>query len=132
MALHVMDEAQLCLGCPKPKCQEGCPIKTDIPSVIKLLKAGNLAAAGWKLFENNPLPLLQGAGRDPRNRTDLPGERKEGGRDLDAGRRRSQTGRSRRAGLLTPGRRKVSQSGLVFDILKAKGNDRLRCKPGGA
>ena len=40
MALHVMDEARRCLGCPKPRCQEGCPIKTDIPTVIKLLKAG--------------------------------------------------------------------------------------------
>ena len=58
MALHVMDEAQLCLGCPKPRCQEGCPIKTDIPNVIKLLKAGDLDAAGRKLFENNPLTTV--------------------------------------------------------------------------
>ena len=58
MALHVMDEAKLCLGCPKPKCQVGCPIKTDIPNVIKLLKAGDLDAAGWKLFENNPLTTV--------------------------------------------------------------------------
>ena len=58
MALHVMDEAKMCLGCPKPRCQQGCPIKTDIPNVIKLLKAGNLDAAGWKLFENNPLTTV--------------------------------------------------------------------------
>ena len=58
MALHVMDEAKLCLGCPKPRCQEGCPIKTDIPNVIKLLKAGKLDEAGWKLFENNPLTTV--------------------------------------------------------------------------
>lgn len=58
MALHVMDEAKLCLGCPKPRCQEGCPIKTDIPTVIKLMKAGDLDAAGWKLFENNPLTTV--------------------------------------------------------------------------
>ena len=58
MALHVMDEANMCLGCPKPRCQEGCPIKTDIPNVIKLLKAGDLDAAGWKLFENNPLTTV--------------------------------------------------------------------------
>ena len=58
MALNVMDEAKLCLGCPRPKCQEGCPIKTDIPNVIKLLKGGNLDAAGWKLFENNPLTTV--------------------------------------------------------------------------
>lgn len=58
MALHVMDEANRCLGCPKPRCQEGCPIHTDIPTVIKLLKAGDLDAAGWKLFENNPLTTV--------------------------------------------------------------------------
>ena len=58
MALYVMDEAKQCLGCPKPRCQQGCPIKTDIPNVIKLLKAGDLDAAGWKLFENNPLTTV--------------------------------------------------------------------------
>lgn len=58
MALHVMDEAKLCLGCPKPRCREGCPIKTDIPTVIRLMKAGDLDAAGWKLFENNPLTTV--------------------------------------------------------------------------
>lgn len=58
MALHVMDEAKLCLGCARPRCQEGCPIKTDIPTVIRLLKDGNLDAAGWKLFENNPLTTV--------------------------------------------------------------------------
>lgn len=58
MALHVMDEAKMCLGCPKPRCQLGCPIGTDIPNVIKLLKAGDLDAAGRKLFENNPLTTV--------------------------------------------------------------------------
>lgn len=58
MALYVMDEASLCLGCPKPRCREACPIKTDIPGVIKLLKAGDLDGAGWKLFENNPLTTV--------------------------------------------------------------------------
>ena len=55
MALHVMDEANKCLGCPKPRCQQGCPIHTDIPNVIKLLKAGKIDDAGKKLFWNNPL-----------------------------------------------------------------------------
>ncbi|MBR1871171.1 MAG: NAD(P)-dependent oxidoreductase [Kiritimatiellae bacterium] len=58
MALHVLDEAKMCLGCPKPRCQQGCPIGTDIPSVIKLLKAGKLDEAGQKLFENNPLTTV--------------------------------------------------------------------------
>ncbi len=58
MALHVMEEANKCLGCPKPRCQQGCPIRTDIPNVIKLLKAGKIDEAGKKLFENNPLTTV--------------------------------------------------------------------------
>lgn len=58
MALHVMDEANMCLGCPKPRCKEGCPIKTDIPAVIKLLKEGRLDEAGRMLFMNNPLTTV--------------------------------------------------------------------------
>ena len=58
MALHVMDEAKMCLGCREPRCRRGCPISTDIPNVIKLLKAGDLDAAGWMLFENNPLTTV--------------------------------------------------------------------------
>ena len=55
MALHVMDEANLCLGCKNPRCQQGCPIHTNIPEVIRLLKANKLNEAGRMLFENNPL-----------------------------------------------------------------------------
>lgn len=58
MALHVMDEANLCLGCKKPRCQEGCPIHTNIPEVIRLLKANKLNEAGRMLFENNPLTTV--------------------------------------------------------------------------
>ena len=32
MALHVLDEANRCLGCKKPMCQQGCPIHTNIRS----------------------------------------------------------------------------------------------------
>ena len=31
MALHVMDEANHCLGCKVPRCQQGCPIHTNTP-----------------------------------------------------------------------------------------------------
>ena len=48
MALHVMDEANQCLGCKKPRCQQGCPIQTNIPEVIHLLKANKLDEAGRK------------------------------------------------------------------------------------
>ena len=58
MALHVMEEANRCLGCKKPRCREGCPIHTNIPEVIRLLKDGRLNDAGWMLFENNPLTTV--------------------------------------------------------------------------
>ena len=58
MALHVLDEANKCLGCKKPLCQEGCPIKTNIPEAIRLLKSGKLDDAGKMLFENNPLTTV--------------------------------------------------------------------------
>ena len=58
MALHVMDEANHCLGCKKPRCQQGCPIHTNIPEVIRLLKANPLDDAGRMLFENNPLTTV--------------------------------------------------------------------------
>ena len=58
MALHVMEEANRCLGCKKPRCQEGCPIHTNIPEVIRLLKDGKLNDAGKMLFENNPLTTV--------------------------------------------------------------------------
>ena len=58
MALHVMEEANRCLQCKKPRCREGCPIHTNIPEVIRLLKDGRLNEAGWMLFENNPLTTV--------------------------------------------------------------------------
>ena len=58
MALHVLDEANRCLGCKKPMCQEGCPIHTNIPEVIRLLKANQMDEAGRMLFENNPLTTV--------------------------------------------------------------------------
>lgn len=58
MALHVMGEANRCLGCKVPQCQKGCPISTPIPEVIKLLKANKLDEAGKMLFENNPLTTV--------------------------------------------------------------------------
>ena len=58
MALHVLDEANRCLQCKKPQCQKGCPINTNIPEVIRLLKENQLNAAGRMLFENNPLTTV--------------------------------------------------------------------------
>ncbi len=58
MALHIMDEANRCLGCKNPHCQKGCPINTPIPEVIRLLKENKLDQAGRLLFENNPLTTV--------------------------------------------------------------------------
>ena len=58
MAVHIMEEANRCLGCKNPQCQKGCPINTPIPEVIKLLKENKLDEAGRMLFENNPLTTV--------------------------------------------------------------------------
>lgn len=58
MAVHVIDEANRCLQCKKPMCQQGCPIHTSIPVMIKALKEGQLEDAGAMLFENNPMSLV--------------------------------------------------------------------------
>lgn len=51
MALHVMDEANRCLQCKVPQCQKGCPISTNIPLAIKLLKENKLDEAGKMLLK---------------------------------------------------------------------------------
>lgn len=58
MALHIMDEANRCLQCKVPQCQKGCPINTNIPEAIRLLKENKLDEAGKMLFENNPLTTV--------------------------------------------------------------------------
>ncbi len=58
MALHVMDEANRCLQCKNPRCRTGCPINTDIPQAIRLLKENKLNEAGKMLFLNNPLTTV--------------------------------------------------------------------------
>ena len=58
MALHILDEANRCLGCKVPQCQKGCPINTPISEVIRLLKDNKLDEAGRLLFMNNPLTTV--------------------------------------------------------------------------
>ena len=55
-----MDEANQCLGCKKPRCQQGCPIQTNIPEVIRLLKANKLDEAGRMLL-GQPRTIPAGA-----------------------------------------------------------------------
>ena len=58
MAIHVMEEAKRCLQCKDPQCRKGCPINTNIPNAIRLLKEQKLNEAGKMLFENNPLSMI--------------------------------------------------------------------------
>lgn len=58
MALHIINEANKCLGCKKPKCQEGCPVHTPIPEIIRLFKDNKIMEAGSMLFENNPMSVI--------------------------------------------------------------------------
>ncbi len=58
MALHIKAEANRCFLCKKPLCQEGCPIHTPIPTVIRLFKENRLMEAGEMLFKNNPMSAV--------------------------------------------------------------------------
>lgn len=58
MAVHVLDEAQRCLHCKKPRCREGCPIHTNIPEMIQRLLDERMMDAAEMLFLNNPLSIV--------------------------------------------------------------------------
>ena len=58
MALHIVAEANRCLNCKNPRCQQGCPVHTSIPMIIQMFKEGRLMEAGEKLFENSPMSAV--------------------------------------------------------------------------
>ena len=58
MALHIIDEANRCLNCKKPMCQQGCPVHTPIPHIIQMFKENKLMDAGAELFQNNPMSVI--------------------------------------------------------------------------
>lgn len=58
MALRIITEANRCLQCKKPLCQQGCPASTPIPQVISLFRENKLMEAGKLLFENNPMSVV--------------------------------------------------------------------------
>ena len=58
MGLHIIDEANRCLNCKKPMCQQGCPVHTPIPKVIQMFKENKVMDAGEMLFENNPMSVI--------------------------------------------------------------------------
>ena len=58
MAIHIVTEAERCLNCKRPMCQEGCPVHTPIPQIIQMFKQGNVMEAGEILFRNNPMSAI--------------------------------------------------------------------------
>ena len=58
MSVHIIDEANRCLNCKKPGCQQGCPVHTLIPQIIQMFKQNQVMEAGEKLFENNPMSVI--------------------------------------------------------------------------
>lgn len=58
MALHIVSEANRCLQCKKPLCQQGCPVHTPIPQMIALFMENRMMEAGKALFANNPMSLV--------------------------------------------------------------------------
>ena len=58
MAIHIVSEANKCLNCKKPLCQQGCPVHTPIPQVIAAFKERKLNDAGQMLFDNNPMSMI--------------------------------------------------------------------------
>ena len=55
---HIINSAQTCLDCKKPKCQIGCPVGTPIAEMIRLFLSGDIKEAGQKVFDNNPLSII--------------------------------------------------------------------------
>ncbi|MCD7717602.1 MAG: NAD(P)-dependent oxidoreductase [Lachnospiraceae bacterium] len=58
MGLHIINEAERCLNCKKPMCQQACPVHTPIPHIIQMFKENRLMEAGSELFENNPMSVI--------------------------------------------------------------------------
>ncbi len=54
------DEANRCLGCPKPKCVAGCPVNIDIPGFIKKIKEGDLEGSNNILLMSSSLSSICG------------------------------------------------------------------------
>lgn len=55
---HILDEAERCLQCKRPRCRSGCPINNPIPQFIQMLKDGQIKEAGHLVFTNNPLSIV--------------------------------------------------------------------------
>lgn len=58
MSAHIIEEANRCLQCKNPQCRKGCPISTNIPEMIRLIKEDDIMVAANMLFANNPLSVV--------------------------------------------------------------------------
>lgn len=56
----VLDEAERCLSCYEPPCQQGCPANIPIPDFIRAIKSGNIKHAAKLVREANPLASICG------------------------------------------------------------------------
>ncbi len=50
------ERANYCLSCPKPTCEDACPVHNHIRDFIRMLKQGDLNNAGIFLHSANPFP----------------------------------------------------------------------------
>jgi len=57
---EAVKEAQRCLQCSPPPCQEACPLKIDIKEFIKFIAAREFKKAEEKIREQNTLPSICG------------------------------------------------------------------------
>jgi len=53
MEAAILQEAKRCFNCPKPRCAEGCPVKTHIPQFIQALTRDDVNGAIAILNSNN-------------------------------------------------------------------------------
>ncbi len=51
-------EANRCLNCKNPFCEQGCPVNTPIKEIIQMYIENKMLEAGDILFKNNPLSLI--------------------------------------------------------------------------
>lgn len=58
MSAHIIEEANRCLQFKNPQCRKGCPISTNIPEMIRLIKEDDIMVAANMLFANNPLSVV--------------------------------------------------------------------------
>ena len=52
---YAIEESRRCLQCKRPSCRRGCPVGTDIPTMIDCFLSNRIDEAGSMLFDNNPL-----------------------------------------------------------------------------